>query len=161
MTRFAAVTQRMSKGMNVIGGIILILMMLLTVTDVVLRIFGKPIMGAYELVSIAGALVVGFAIPRASWDDAHVYVDLLITGLSRKTKAVFQATTKFLGFVLFLLLGLNLLFKGNELYRAGEVSLTLHLPFYPAAYALALCSFIECVVLLFQMVQSLQAGEAR
>jgi TRAP-type C4-dicarboxylate transport system permease small subunit len=158
MTGFAAFTQRLSKGMNIVGGIVLILMMLLTVSDVILRIFGRPIMGAYELVSIAGALVVGFAIPRASWDDAHVYVDLIVTGLSKKTRAAFQASTKFLGIVLFFLLGINLFLKGNELLRAGEVSLTLHLPFYPAAYALAVCSFVECVVLLFQMLQTLQVG---
>ena len=156
MAGFAAFTQRLSKGMNVVGGTVLILMMLLTVSDVILRVFGKPIMGAYELVSVAGALVVGFAIPRASWDDAHVYVDFLIVGLSKKAKAIFQASTKFLGFVLFLLLGVNLILKGNELYGAGEVSLTLHIPFYPAAYALAVCSLVESVVLLFQIVQTLR-----
>ena len=144
--------------MNFVGGTVLALMMFLTVLDVVLRIFGKPILGTYELVSLAGAVVVGFAIPKTSQDDAHVYVDMLIVGLSAKVRRIFRASTKFLGIIFFVLLGINIILKGNELYGAGEVSLTLHIPLYPVAYALGLCCFIECLVLLSQIVVTIQGG---
>jgi TRAP-type C4-dicarboxylate transport system permease small subunit len=155
---FSSISLKLSKWMNVVGGTVLALMMLLTVSDVVLRVFGKPILGTYELISLAGAVVVGFAIPKTSHDDAHVFVDILIVGLSAKVRRVFQVMTKFLGIVLFVLLGINIALKGSELYSAGEVSLTLHMPLYPVAYALGFCCLIECLVLLSQIVATIQGG---
>ena len=158
MSSFGSVTFRVSKAMNYVGGTVLVLMMLLVVSDVVLRIFWKPILGTYELVSLAGALVVGFAIPKASLDDAHVYVDFVVTGGPPVMRKVFRLITKFFGFVLFALLTVNMTLKAGELYRANEVSLTLHVPLYPVAYALSLCAFVECVVLIFQMVETVGGG---
>jgi hypothetical protein len=48
---------------------------------------------------------------------------------------------------LFFLIGWNLWQVGLDLRRAGEVSLTLQLPFYPVAFGVALCCFVECLVL--------------
>lgn len=158
MNSFGSTTLKISKVMNLVGGTALVLMMLLTVSDVILRIFWKPILGTYELVSLTGALVVGFAIPKASLDDAHVYVDFLVTGGPPKIRKTFRLITKFCGFVLFFLLAVYIIRKGGELYRANEVSLTLHVPLYPVAYALGLCSIAECMVLLFQMIEIARGG---
>jgi TRAP-type C4-dicarboxylate transport system permease small subunit len=159
MESFSSISLRLGKWMNVVGGTVLALMMFLTVSDVVLRIFGKPILGTYELISLAGAVVVGFAIPKTSHDDAHVFVDILIVKLSAKVRRIFQVMTKFFGIVLFVLLGINIILKGNELHGAGEVSLTLHMPLYPVAYALGFCCLIECLVLFSQIVATIQGGD--
>ena len=158
MSSFGSTTLKLSRAMNIVGGTVLVLMMMLTVSDVVLRIFWKPILGTYEMVALAGALVIGFAIPKTSLYDAHVYVDFVVTGRSPKVQKTFRIITKFLGFVLFALLAINLILKGGELYRAQEVSLTLHVPLFPFAYAMGLCSVVECVVLLLQMVEGTGNG---
>ncbi len=145
---------RLSRAMNLVGGTVLVLMMLLTVSDVILRIFWKPILGTYEMVALAGALVIGFALPKTSLDDAHVYVDFVVTSGPPKLRKTFKVITKFLGFVLFALLAANLILKGGELYRADEVTLTIHVPLFPIAYAMGFCSIVECAVLLLQMVQA-------
>ena len=158
MTSFASAFLRLSRVMNYVGGIVLVLMMLLTVSDVVLRIFWKPILGTYEMVALAGALVVGFAIPKTTLDDAHVYVDFVVTGGSPLVRKIFRVITKFLGFVLFLLLGVNLILKGGELYTAYEVTLTIHVPLFPIAYAMGFCALVECMVLLLQMIDAAREG---
>ena len=145
---------RLSRVMNLVGGTVLMLMMLLTVSDVVLRIFWKPILGTYEMVALAGALVIGFALPKTSLDDAHVYVDFVVTGGPPKLRKTFRVITKFLGFILFALLAINLILKAGELYRADEVTLTIHVPLFPVAYAMGFCSIVECAVLLLQMVEA-------
>ena len=38
--------------------------MSLTIADVVLRVFHKPIVGTYELVALSGAVVIGFSMPH-------------------------------------------------------------------------------------------------
>ena len=43
-----------SRTLTIIGGVSLTLLMLLTVLDVILRAFHRPVVGTYELVALAG-----------------------------------------------------------------------------------------------------------
>jgi hypothetical protein len=46
-------------------------MLLFTLTNVVMRAFGKPI-GDFEIISFLGAVVIGFAIPYTSLHKGHI-----------------------------------------------------------------------------------------
>ncbi|MEN6617133.1 MAG: TRAP transporter small permease subunit [Syntrophorhabdus sp.] len=159
MDGMVGAVKKFSGWMNGLAGIVLFLMLMLTVVDVALRIFWKPITGTYELVAMAGAVVIGFAIPQTSWDNAHIAVDFLLEDRSRVVRIVLMCFTKSLGILLFLLLGWHLLMKANHLYRSGDVSLTLQIPYYPVAYGLAFCSFLEALVLLFHIFLLFKDGE--
>jgi uncharacterized membrane protein len=63
---------KLSRLMNVIAGIGLTFMILITVADVILRSFRRPILGTYELVAFSGAVVIGFSIPFTSWLKGYV-----------------------------------------------------------------------------------------
>lgn len=136
-----------------ISGCILVFMMMITVSDVILRYFSKSIAGTYELVSFAGALVVGFAIARTTLDEGHVFVDLLIDKIGRGGKDFFRFLTKFIGALLFLLIAWSFYDKGKELFISKEVSMTLHIPFYPVAFGLSFCSIVEAFVLFSETIQ--------
>jgi TRAP-type C4-dicarboxylate transport system permease small subunit len=147
---------RISKVMDVVGGVVLTLMMLVTVTDVILRFFGKPITGTYELVFLSGAVVIGCAIPRTSLEGAHVNVDFAIEYLPGMFKKVIMISTKLLGIAFFVLLGWNLFAYGTNLFNKHEVSLTLHVPYYPVAYILGICAFVECLALLSGLIRTVR-----
>ena len=149
-----AIVLRISKVMDVVGGVVLSLMMLITVTDVILRFIGKPITGTYELVFLGGAVVIGCAIPRTSWEGGHVNVDFVLEYLPRMVKRIVMVITRLLGIAFFVLLGWNLFVYGTTLYNKGEVSLTLHVPYYPVAYVLGVCAFVECLVLLSSLIKT-------
>jgi TRAP-type C4-dicarboxylate transport system permease small subunit len=138
--------------MDVIGGVVITFMMLITVVDVILRFLGRPITGTYELVFLGGAVVIGCAIPRTSWDGGHVTVDLVTERLSHFKRKVTTIFTKSMGIAFFFLLGWNLFALGTTLYAKEEVSLTLHVPIYPVAFILGVCAFVECLVLMFQLI---------
>ncbi len=133
--------------MNVISGVALMFMILLTVTDVILRSFRTPVVGTFELVAFSGAVVIGFSIPFTSWLRGHIYVDFLILGLPPKARAIMNIFTRCLGIGLFLVIASNLMVLGMELYSSGEVSPTLHVPFYLVVYGIGVCSFVQCLVL--------------
>jgi TRAP-type C4-dicarboxylate transport system permease small subunit len=159
MQVFHSMVLRVGKTMDGIGGAVLTLMMLVTVLDVVLRFFKIPITGTYELVFLSGAVVIGCAIPVTSWEGGHVNVDVLVEHFPaavRKGLAVFNRT---LGVIFFVLLGINLFLLGMDLYKSGEVSLTLHVPYYPVAYILALCSFVEALVLVSSLIRTVSGGK--
>ena len=158
MRKFLNATLQISKFTNFVGGAILAIMMFLTVVDVILRYFKKPITGTFELMAFAGALIIGMSLPKSSLDGAHVNVDLLTEYLSNFWKKLFLIFTKLLGLFLFILLTWAFFLKGNDLYKTHEVTVTLRFPEYPILYGLSLCSFIECLVLLSNILKTIFGG---
>jgi TRAP-type C4-dicarboxylate transport system permease small subunit len=147
MGRFSDKVWDLARLLNVIGGISLAFIMFLTVADIILRSFRRPIIGTYEIVAFSGAVVIGFSVPLTTWVRGHVYTDFLILRFSQKVRNLFNIFTRCLGICLFLMIGWNLMKYGIDLRESGEVSHTLTLPFYPVAYGLGISSFVQCLVL--------------
>jgi len=90
MKAFLHTIFRITVYMNVIAGIALTFIILLTVCDVLLRALGKPILGAYEIVAMAGGIVIGFVTPLTSWVRGHIFMDFVIEKFSRRAKSAFR-----------------------------------------------------------------------
>ena len=153
MKGFLDKVRGLSRFLNVIAGISLTFLMLLTVMDVILRALKKPIVGTYELVAFSGAVVIGFAVPLTSWVRGHIFVDFLVLKFPKTIKNIFNITTRCLVIILFFLIGWNLIKFGMDLQKSGEVSLTLQMPFYPVAYGVAVACFVQCLVMLCDIVK--------
>jgi TRAP-type C4-dicarboxylate transport system permease small subunit len=153
MGGFSSKIKGLSGVLNIIAGIGLTFLMLLTVLDVILRSFRRPIVGAYELVAFSGAIVIGFAVPLTSWVRGHIFVDFFILRFSQKVRNIFNIATRCLVIVLFFLIGWNLIKFGIDLQKSGEVSLTLQMPFYPVAYGIGVCCFVQCLVLICDVIK--------
>ena len=153
MSGFLNKVKGLSRFFNVIAGISLTFLMLLTVMDVILRALKRPIVGTYELVAFSGAVAIGFAVPLTSWLRGHIFVDFFILRFSQKVRNIFNITTRCLVIVLFFLIGWNLIKYGMDLQKSGEVSLTLQMPFYPVAYGVAVCCFVQCLVLICDVIK--------
>ena len=145
--------QFISKLLNFTAVVALTFMMLLTVLDVLLRAGGHPIIGTYEIVALSLALVIGFAIPQVSLDKGHVVMEFLLEKLSQRGRNMMNTLTRVLSLMLFAFIGYNLFHVGAGFRASGEVSATIKLPFYPVAYAVAVCCLLECCVFIFDIVR--------
>ncbi len=150
------IISRLSQRGNQVAGIFLTLVMALTVADVILRILGRPIVGAFELVAFFGAMVIGFSIPFTSWVRGHIFVDFLIMKFSMRARKGIHVFTRLLGLGLFGLIGWNLWKMGADLQRSGEVSPTLHIPFYPVVYGIGVVCLIQVLVMIADIVKVLK-----
>jgi len=153
MAWFLKKVKELSRLLNIIAGVSLTFLLFLTISDVILRFFKRPIVGTYELVAYAGAVVIGFSIPFTSWVRGHIYVDFLVLKLSSTAKKGFQVFTRCLGMGLFLMVGWNLIKMGMDLSKSGEVSPTLQMPFYPIVYGIGICCFMQFLVLLADILK--------
>jgi TRAP-type C4-dicarboxylate transport system permease small subunit len=142
---------RVSKILSYISGAALTFMMLLTVADVLLRAGGRPILGTYEMVALSLAIVIGFTIPKVSLDRGHVYMEIILDRLSPRSRAILNTSTRLVCIALFAVIGYNLFLIGNEFHASGEVSSTIRIPFYPLAYFVGVCCFIECFVFILHI----------
>ena len=153
MERIQGIFLRVVKVLNIIAGTALTLMMFLTVADVFMRAGGHPILGTYEIVALSLAIVIGFSIPNVSLERKHVNMDIILDKLSKKNRAIMNTFTRLLCINLFAIVCYNLFLIGSEFHASGEVSATLKLPFFPVAYGVAVCCFLECCVFIFEIVK--------
>ena len=120
MKRFLAAIYKTDLAFQVISGIVLAFMMGITLVDVLARNLGHPIVGAMEIISFGGSVVVGFAIPYVLWKRVHVYVDLLVNKLNPGKKMALNAITRCMGMALFIFIGVNFIVYGLDLIRTGR-----------------------------------------
>jgi TRAP-type C4-dicarboxylate transport system permease small subunit len=153
MKRLSEILASVAGVLFVAGGVALTAMVFLTGADVVLRYFGKPIVGTYEIVGLLGALMVGFALPQTSRAKGHVLMDFIITKLPSGLQKLFYALTRILGMFVFALIAWNVWLLGDDYRRMGEGSLTLAIPLYPVAYIIAICSFVVIIVLFLELLE--------
>jgi TRAP-type C4-dicarboxylate transport system permease small subunit len=159
MKTINSIVGNVSGVMYVIAGIALTFMVAITVADVILRIFKMPIVGTYEIVGLLGAIMVGFAIPQTSRAKGHVIMDFFEGKLPSGLDRFLRIITRLLGVGLFIVIGWQLWLLGSDYLRIGEVTLTVHLPQYPVCFGIAICCFIECVVLLLEIFEPAKQKE--
>ena len=153
MDAYLKTVSKLSTVMYAFSAVVLSLMMLLTVSDVILRYMGRPIPGTYELVGLSGAIAIGFAIPYTSLVRGHVFVEFLIDRMEKGRREIVLIFTKILILLLFIAFGVYLFSTGRDMAVSGEVTQILRLPFYPVAYAVGISCFVECLVMVSDIVR--------
>ncbi len=143
-----------SAWFNVIASAALVAMMLLTCLDVFMRYFlSNPIIGTYDIVSLLGAVLASFAMPYTMLQRGHVAVEILIQSLSKGKQLLIETLTHLLGISLFLVLVWQAIVLSRDMEKAGEVTPTLLVPFYPIVYCMALCFLGLCLAILVNLIQ--------
>ena len=138
---------------NMVASASLVVMMLLTCADVFMRyLFNNPITGAYDLVSLMGAVLVSFAMPYTMLKKGHVAVEILVQSLPRGKQLIVETFTHLLGISLFLVLVRQAILLSWDMKAAGEVTPTLLLPFYPILYCMAVCFSLLCFAILANLL---------
>jgi TRAP-type C4-dicarboxylate transport system permease small subunit len=155
MNRFLDGLSIINRWMQYMAGVALTFMICLTTADVILRGFGRPIAGTYEIVAICGGIVIGFTTPITSWMRGHISMDFLVNKLSDRGKNMVNIVTRCVAIGLSLTISWYIIKIGTRFLTGGEVSGSLQLPLYPVAYAIAGCFFMLSVVLLGDILKIL------
>jgi len=139
--------------MSIIAGAVLIFMVILTFVDVVMRFFGRPVPGVYEVIAYLGVAVTGFALPRASMMKTHVYVDLVIDKVSSKTRKSLKVFTRIVVFLMFFFAAWYFVEMGKSFIATRSVTMTLRLPFYPVVFGMAVTCLAQCLVSIYEIFE--------
>lgn len=154
MTRLGRWIDTIGGKFNYVACAAVVLMMLLTCADVVLRLFGHPILGTYEMIGFLGTAVISFALAYTSLEKGHIAVELLVDHLPKRFQVFINAINALIGVALFSLITWQSFIYAGDLRGSGEVSLTLQVPTYPFVYGISLGCGLLCLVLLTDAVRS-------
>ena len=83
----------------------------------------------------------------------QIFVDFVYQKFAKKTQDIFNYITRCMGILLFVFTAINLVRMATDMYRSGEVSLTLQLPFYPVAYGIGFAFLVQVLVLIVDMAK--------
>ncbi|MBA4416743.1 MAG: TRAP transporter small permease [Syntrophus sp. (in: bacteria)] len=137
MKHLDAINVFLNKILVILGGIAVMALMLLATGNVVLRIFGMPYRGAYEIVSFLGAVVIAFALGFTQKRKGHIVVDILTDHFPKKVQDVIETIADIVIMVFFGIVCWQIYIWGIKIIESREVSETLKIPFYPFVFAVA------------------------
>ena len=120
-----------------VAGASLMVMVLVTSAEVVLRVLRLSLTGAYDIVKIAAAVTIAAALPYTTAIKGHVAIEYFFHKLGRRGRMAVDALMRLGGMALFGLLAWGCVDYGNSLRAKGEVSMTLQLPIFWVPYVLA------------------------
>jgi TRAP-type C4-dicarboxylate transport system permease small subunit len=154
-------TELISARLNWIAAAAVVVIMVLTCADVVLRFFGRPITGTYEMVGLFGSVIVSLALAQTSLEKGHIAVEILMDHMPEKVQAMVETAGSLLGAFLFGTITWQSYNYAAELKQTGEVSLTLGMPTYPFAYGIMAGCGALCLVLMTNTFRSLARMRSR
>ncbi|MFI4910528.1 MAG: TRAP transporter small permease [Sedimentisphaeraceae bacterium JB056] len=127
-------------------------MIAITCADVILRRFGFPVAGAYDLVKLLSAITLAAALPYTTAVKGHVAIEFFFHKLGRKSRIAVDAIMRCISSSLFTFLTVRSFMYGIELYRTGQVTQTLQLPVFWIAHVISFCCLIVTLVILYNLV---------
>jgi TRAP-type C4-dicarboxylate transport system permease small subunit len=150
--RFLSLVYRL----NWVSSLLIVAMMLLTCADVILRFFRHPVTGTYEMVGLIGSLVISLSLAHTFEKKGHIAVEFLMRKFPRKIQDIVHIFNCVLSMILFGFMTRETFLYAGELKRAGEVSLTLHMPTYPYVYGISLGCGVFVVLLFMKIVKGIR-----
>jgi TRAP-type C4-dicarboxylate transport system permease small subunit len=139
IVRIQRVLDKITTGVSWVGAGALILMVLIVVANVVGRyLFRKPVLGAVEMVGLLTVITVFCVLAFTEAKGAHIVVDILVSRLHGRTKAILASIMALLGAVFFIIMGWqgwNLML--SNLSPFVRVTGVLSIPFAPFMLVMA------------------------
>ncbi|PKL38512.1 MAG: TRAP transporter small permease [Spirochaetae bacterium HGW-Spirochaetae-1] len=141
---------------NWISALSIALMMVITVIDVILRLFRCPIPGTYDVVGLLGALTISFSLGYTSIEKGHISVDFIMQKFPEKIKMTVNTVNNLIATVFFAVAAWQSMLYAMNLRDTGEVSLTLQIPTYPFVMGVSAGCLLLCLVLIAESMQSMR-----
>lgn len=80
----------------VLGGVFLVAMMALIVSNIIFRVFGSVIPGSFEISELFIVVTASFALGYAALHQSHVDVEIIVSKLPARWRAIINVITSFL-----------------------------------------------------------------
>jgi len=135
-----------------ISSIAILSMILVTIIDIILRIFGQSFVGAYDIVSVAGGVAISCALPYTTAVKGHIAIEYFFHKLPHKSRIITDTAIRMISIILFSTLTYKSFFYGISLLETGEVTPTLQLPVFWLPIVISFSTAIMTLVILHNLL---------
>jgi TRAP-type C4-dicarboxylate transport system permease small subunit len=130
----------------------LAVMIALVCVDVLLRIAGHPVKGAYDLVRIAAAVTIACSLPITTAMKGHVAIEYFFRKLNRPGRIAVDSVMRLLMIAAFLFAAAECVGYGLRFLRNRQVSDTIEVPIFWVPWVMAAAFAVTALVVMFHLV---------
>jgi len=135
----------------VIAGCAILVMIGVTVIDVILRIFGTGITGAYDIVRIMGVIAISFSLPYVTAIKGHIAIEFFYHRFSKPGRIILDTAFRTISVLVFLLLDWRNVLYGIMLLKSNQVMQTLPIPVFWIPWMISM----SCILMIFTIMYHL------
>jgi TRAP-type C4-dicarboxylate transport system permease small subunit len=146
--------------MTWVGVCVITAMMILTCADVVLRYFGYPIRGAYDITRVLGSVIFSLPIAYSYLKGYQVSVDSVFRRTPRIVRAIVDSAVCLFSIAITVMIAWRAIYLGYDLYVRERVTDTIPIPLWPFICIMVLGFFVYSLVLLANHVKTLRRTDA-
>jgi len=121
-----------------VAGVSLVAMVLVTVGEMVSRMFGNPMVGTVETIGWLSAVTTAFALGYTQIHQGHVSIDLFTRRLGPLVQVLVSMLVYLVSAVLFVIVTWNVFRHAGVLRETGSLSETMKVIVYPWVYLVSL-----------------------
>ena len=144
------------RTLAILAGIALVCTMLFTAADVLLRSFGRPIAGSFEVIGWLSAVAMSLALGYSQAHRGHVAMTLLSERLHGWKAALSDTLNSAIALALFGVAAYYLFRYADALQSSGSLSETLKVVVYPWVFVVAIGFAGLALVLALDLLQGLE-----
>jgi len=148
--------KKVSTGLNMVGVVITFAVMLMLMTDIVLRnFFNSFILGTYEMTEMAMVALIFCGLAYTQFNKGHVRVEMFVGFLPKIAQYVLDiiillASTSLCGIIAWSAYG-----KFRQDIAKNVATSVLKLPYYPFSFLMTVGLTIFTVLLLFETIDEI------
>lgn len=152
---FERIVKTVSWFANGLGAIALTIMMLLILTDVLMRyLFNRPVQGCLELVEFTMALAIALGMAYTGVRKGHIAVELVLSRFSPRVQATFDIFHFLIATVLFLFMSWKTAQQALVVGKHHVTTSVLAIPVYPFICVLSFCAGLLGLVFFLNFMES-------
>ncbi|MFW5870646.1 MAG: TRAP transporter small permease [Candidatus Sumerlaeota bacterium] len=138
-------------GLMAASGLAVLGMMAVTCIDVVGRMFGHPLKGSIDIVSLLGGVAIACALPYTTAVKGHVAIEYFFHKLHRIGRIVVDTMVRLVAILLFGLLAWRNVHYGLSFMESRQVTPTLQLPLFWLPWLISICCLAVVLVIFYNL----------
>ena len=137
----------------------IVMVMIIVCVNVIARsIFGIPLKGTVDIVSLLGVLVIAGAIAYTQVLKGHIRINLFIDMLPDPVRTIVAVLVDLTGMIMFSLISWQTILFAIGTYEIGELSEVLKIPVTPFAFVVSAGCVSITLVLLVDLINLITGG---
>ena len=142
----------LGHGMTGIACVGLAAMMVIIFADVSLRLVGYPVKGAYDIVRVAGAVMIACSLPITTAMKGHVAIEYFFQKLNMRWRVAVDSVMRAAMIGAFLLAAYECVGYGIRFLRNSQVTDTIEMPIFWVPWLMAVSFGVTALVVVFHLV---------
>ena len=140
------------RALAIAAGAAILVMIGVTLSDIILRIFKTGIKGAYDIVRVAGVISISCALPYLTAVKGHIAIEFLYQHLSKVGRVILDSLFRLISIGLFGFLVVYGIKHGLSLWESGQMMMTLKIPIFWIPFLISFNSLLMMIIIFYHLI---------